>query len=51
MFLMGVLAGARWAPRVDVETFSPWQPPLAQLFRSSRNESKASTLALFAVVL
>ena len=46
MLLMSVLTFTHGTPRVDIEAFASWQPPLADFLRSSRDELEALTIAL-----
>ena len=41
----------RGAPRVDVETFSSWQPVLADFLWASRYKLESLTVAFVAIVL
>ena len=51
MLQVRMLADARRAPLVHIETLSSHKPILTNLFWASRNELKSLTLALRAVVL
>jgi hypothetical protein len=46
VFIMGLFADTASPPLVNIESFAPWQPPLTQLFWSSRDELEVCTLAL-----
>ncbi len=51
VLLMGMFACTARPPRVNVESFSPWQPPLSELLGPPRDEPEKFTRARLAATL